>query len=164
MESPGTCSYPNHPTVSTLPKISARLRRRLVEQRREILSSATHPFEDFEAAALPLLGATRADHLLRAALRRWWIEQVGDLPSGWQLDLRGRLGPVLQQLQCELEANSARPPWIDHALLVRTINVLQRRYPTTLRVPAALRALQFAGSLAALARWQQCRNTGVRAP
>lgn len=133
-----------------MPEISASLRRRLSEQRREMFAFTTHPFEDVEPVALAALRATKDDHLLRAALRRWWIERVGDLPSGWEHELQDRLAPFVRELQSELEAGLARPTWVDHGLLIRTINVLQRRYLTTLRVPAALRALQSVGRLAVL--------------
>lgn len=133
-----------------MPKIKSALRRRLNEQRNEMFSFATHPFEDVEPAALAVLNGTKDDHLLRAALRRWWIEQVGDLPSGWEHELQDRLAPFVRELEDELQASPTRPAWVDHGLLTRTINVLQRRYLTTLRVPAALRALQSVGRLAVL--------------
>lgn len=133
-----------------MPRISDPLRTRLIEQRRELMAAATHPYMPFELEALRILQAENDDHLLRASIRRWWLQQAGDLDAQWPAQLRDEVKSELAELRQELGDAAPRPAWIQDELLVRTIDVLQRRSVITLRPRAAVRALRSVGRLALL--------------
>ena len=133
-----------------MPRISDSLRTRLIEQRRELMAAATHPYRPFEMEALRILQAQSDDHLLRASIRRWWLQQSGDLDAQWPMRLGTEVKSELAELRRELSDAAIRSAWIQDELLARTINVLQRRSVITLRPRAAVRTLQTVGRLALL--------------
>ena len=106
--------------------------------------------QKFEAEVLSLLSGGARDPLIPAAVKRWWIELDGAAPPDLEAHASAAVSRHLAELHAEIEQLPRPPAWIEHRLLVRTINVIQRLQTTTVTPSQAIRILQAVGRLAIL--------------